>query len=187
MITGTVKASTVWDSRAQEKSGRQWITKCGACFVVSASAILIATAAMKLYGATSGAGTEAAAAYFDRGNRVVWFLSTRRLLMLTAILEIAVAMAAFRRRVRLDESLPLIAWISAVFLAYRLASWRLGAGGAPCGCLGFVGWPVTELFSKVALAWMLCGSLILLGVHLIRQAQVECASAKANVEQERSD
>jgi hypothetical protein len=145
---------------------QQSINRCGRYFVSSTSAILLMTAALKLYGATTGASTDAAAAYFDRADRVAWFLSTRQLLVLTALLEIVVAMAISWRRTRLDESLPLIAWISSVFLAYRLARWRLGAAGAPCGCLGLLAWPGTELLSKLALAWMLCGSLILIGLQL---------------------
>lgn len=134
-------------------------------FVASVSIILITTGILKLEASTAAASSSAAIAYLDRADDVIGFLSTRRLLMLAGILELVVVTVIVWRRKHLDETLSLIVWTGSIFLAYRIARWWLGAAGVPCGCLGLLARQDAELFSKIALAWMLCGGCVLLVLH----------------------
>ena len=129
---------------------RQW-------FVRIAMGALIATALLKLVSVGSEArGLGASDPLFD-------FLSTRQVLLLAAMFELAVAAALFMNR-NLVTRCGLLLWISAVFVAYRVGLAAVGFEGH-CPCLGTLnyGLPISPaVMDRLALGllvFLVAGSL----------------------------
>jgi hypothetical protein len=105
-------------------------------YLVGAGTILLLTAVLKLptvLGEAPWLGTK---------DAIVQFLSRRQTLFAAAVLEIAVATLALRAVKRDDASSKgqacgAIAWLSALFLTYRLGL-QLTGSTASCHCLGTV-------------------------------------------------
>jgi len=132
--------------------------------------LLLATAALKLFASVS----PIAGAFLDGSDEVVWFVSKRQLMMLTGLIELGIVLLIVWGPQSKEGSVLVIAWLGLAFLAYRVAGRLLGATGS-CGCLGAFAEPLAGVLSKIALAWMLGGSVILLSLHfpLRRQANGE--------------
>ena len=126
-------------------------------FARIAMGVLVATALLKLVSVASEArGLGAADPLFD-------FLTTRRVLLLAAMFELAVAAALFMNRNLLTRC-GLLLWISAVFVAYRIGLVAVGFDGH-CPCLGTLnyGLPISpSVADRVALGllvFLVSGSL----------------------------
>jgi hypothetical protein len=92
----------------------------------------------------------------------ILFIRYRHVLLLVATAELMVAGACFLCK-RLVLQAGLVAWLSLMFVAYRLARWWIGFPG-PCICLGripdaFHIKPATaDLGIKCVLVYLICGS-----------------------------
>lgn len=129
-------------------------------FSLSVGGALWVTAVLKL------SAVAAAIPELDSPDPVFGVLTTRQILLLAAVLEVAVG----RQLLRWQEdprALGLIAWLVIAFLAYRGAAWFNGWRG-PCHCLGgrygwayFVPVYLQDGLTKLLLLWMLFGTGIL--------------------------
>ena len=138
------------DRDESKRFARDW-------FVRIAMGALIATALLKLISVGSEARVLGASdPLFD-------FLSTRQVLLLAAMFELAVASAIFMNRNLLTRC-GLLLWISAVFVAYRIGLAAVGFDGH-CPCLGALnyGLPISpDVMDRLALGllvFMVAGSL----------------------------
>jgi hypothetical protein len=107
------------------KAIRQWQK----AFLYSVVAILVVTAAAKLYSATGSLRI------LDRADPLL-MLSNRQVFLLVGLIELAVAGYLLWGRV---ASLKLLstAWLGTMFAVYRVGLWWTGPHGS-CGCLGTV-------------------------------------------------
>jgi len=94
----------------------------------------------------------------------------RSTLLVAGMLEVVVAVFLLVQR-RAILSLAAIAWLSTLFVLYRVGLWSMDFH-APCRCLGGAAdWlgiapEHVSTFSLVTLAYFMCGSYALLG-HLL--------------------
>jgi hypothetical protein len=124
--------------------------------------ILLLTAFLKLL-AVSSQGLS-----LDQSDPVFRLISQRRLALLAAVLEAIVALCLLRQ-LCLGHAVELIAWLGCVFVLYRGGAYTAGWRG-PCLCFGgrtaaaavFTSW-AADWLAKIVLAWMLGGSLLILG------------------------
>jgi hypothetical protein len=107
-------------------------------------------------------------------------LSQRELLSGVGLIEIAVAAFLLFARVDLVAKLAVIAWISSLFVLYRVGLSLIGYHG-PCSCLGRFGQslPISEASLKTALLLLLAylwigsvGNLVLLRFKIRSTAKV---------------
>lgn len=142
-------------------------------FIPSVCVLLFVTGALKLFAALSApASAGSAPGPLDSMDAVVWFVSQRQLLGITSQIEFAAGLGLLLRRSSAPLSLLAIGSIGAIFLSYRVAKALIGVTGAGCGCLGLLASPWYEFTAKCILAWMLCGSGLLLFMH--RHIRSEC-------------
>jgi hypothetical protein len=126
-------------------------------FLVSVAMILLVTAILKIHASVMPTTSD----YLDRSDEVVMFLSHRQLLLCAGWMELAIAVLLIRSPLSEALRLKLVIWVSAAFMAYRLARWT-GHVTSPCGCLGFLASIDADWMAKTAIAWMLGGSTLLL-------------------------
>jgi|SRR5581483_1363765 len=136
-------------------------------YIKTVVVILLATAALKMYGSTMPSTSN----YLDKDDEVMGILSHRQLLLVAALLEIGVVGLLLRPHLAVRQALQCVAWVGCVFAAYRLARWMVHAN-APCGCLGVLVSPSAVFISKCALGWVLGGSISLLLMLRRGQASV---------------
>jgi hypothetical protein len=134
-------------------------------FARSAVAILLITAVLKLVAATGEARILAQA------DPLLTFLSYREIMVMASILELAVVGLILRESGRFRQ-VALVAWISTVFLAYRLGLWWIGHEGS-CPCLGNVTRSIglspamEDLGVKILLGYLVLGSYVLVIWQLV--------------------
>ena len=91
------------------------------------------------------------------------------LFVCAAVLEVCVAVVSFIRPV--SDGLLAVAWLSTVFLTYRVGLWWIG-WKKPCSCLGnltdalHISPQLADNIMKGLLAFMFIGSVSLLATHL---------------------
>lgn len=130
-------------------------------FLTSCGVILTVTAFAKLVSVTGEVKVLA------RPDPVFVFLTFRQLFFLVGVLELSVAAVIFSPTPRVVNKLTLVAWISSVFLAYRIGLWAMGYKGE-CNCLGHLtDWlgvapGIADAGMKTILAYLLLGSVALL-------------------------
>lgn len=130
-------------------------------FVRSVELILLLTACLKYIAVSSESLS------LSQPDPVLPFLSQRQIALMAAVLETGVAFVLLSRRC-LGHEIKLILWLVSVFILYRAAAYTAGWRG-PCLCLGpsggamfvFSSW-TGDWLAKLALLWMLAGSLLLL-------------------------
>jgi hypothetical protein len=133
-------------------------------FLKAAMTLLIITASAKLLMVLGEARILGSA------DPLISFLSNRQVLFLVGALELWVAYMIYRSPGAL-LSLSLVAWLSTLFLLYRVGLWGTGFQGT-CGCLGNLAEmlgvkPATlDLVVKTMLAYLLVGSYFFLGRSL---------------------
>jgi hypothetical protein len=129
-------------------------------FFASALLILALTALSK------GIGASGDVRILSHPDPLLSLLTNRQTMLLAVVLEVAIVGLVLRER-EIVRKAAFIAWISTVFLAYRIGLWSTG-NTASCGCLGNVTdtlgiAPTTaDLVSGAMLAYMLIGSYAIL-------------------------
>src|SRR5262245_5742678 len=101
--------------------------RCPSLFNMSVCAILLITAAAKLYAASGKTGI------LDRSDALL-LLSNRNAMLLAALLEVSVCAVLIFARSDFTKAAAVF-WMSSCFLAYRVATYLLHVP-APCPCLG---------------------------------------------------
>ncbi len=139
----------------KEKIKLRWLQM----FQGSAAVVLGLTAVCKLV----SVGGEAR--ILGVADPIFYFLTTRQLLLITATIEMIVALYLLKGAHSITKS-SLILWLATAFIAYRVGLWLMHYKG--CACLGTVSqWlpvsPATvDLLMKVVLAYLTLGSAICL-------------------------
>jgi hypothetical protein len=139
---------------------RGWDEKLTRWFVVSAVIVLALTALAK------GIAASGDARILSHPAPLLGLLTNRQTMLIAVVLEVLVIGLVLRER-EIVRKAAFIAWISTVFLAYRIGLWSTG-NTASCGCLGNVTdtlgiAPTTaDLVSGAMLAYMLIGSYAIL-------------------------
>jgi hypothetical protein len=129
-------------------------------FLLSVGLILAVTALGKL----AGVFTDVPA--LSEPEPLLTFVTNRQIILLAAILELAILACLFSKRLHLTIKLLSVAWISTVFLAYRLSLWSIGYHGT-CGCLGHITEALgisadrVDLSMKLLLFYLVIGSYFL--------------------------
>lgn len=124
-------------------------------FLLSAGLLLTITAIAKLI------ATSASVPLLNASDPIL-LIRYRHLLLLVAVAELAVAATCFLCE-RFELQARLVAWLSVIFVAYRLGRWWMAFPG-PCICLGripdaFHIKPATaDLGMKYVLSYLICGS-----------------------------
>ena len=128
-------------------------------FILSAGVILALTGAAKLW---SALGSARVLGLVDPITGITF----RQLFVGVGMAEIIIALVCFRSR-RPIPALALVAWLSTVFLIYRLGLWWMGWHG-PCSCLGnltdalHISPQAADNIMKAVLAYLLVSSYTLL-------------------------
>jgi hypothetical protein len=134
---------------------RGWDEKLTRWFVVSAVIVLALTAVAK------GIGASGDARILSHPDPLLGMFTNRQTMLLAIGLEVLVIGLVLRER-EIVRKAAFIAWISTVFVAYRVGLWSIGYKGS-CGCLGNVTdtlgiAPTTaDLVSGAMLAYLLVG------------------------------
>jgi hypothetical protein len=129
-------------------------------FLMSAVLILAATALAK------GIGASGDVRILSHSDPLLGLLTNRQTMLLAVVLEVLVIVLVVRER-EIVRKTGFIAWISTVFIAYRVGLWSIGYKGS-CGCLGSVtnslgiAPSTADLVSGAMLAYMLIGSYAIL-------------------------
>lgn len=97
-------------------------------FLASAAGVLVITAGVKLVGSARSVP------YLGLDDPLVPFITNRTVMVLSAIMELAVASLMIVRRAE-PLRLPSIAWLATLFFSYRIGLWLINYNG-PCPCLG---------------------------------------------------
>jgi len=119
-------------------------------YLISTAAILLITGLLKLISATQGFG------YLTLTNPVFGFLSNRHLVLISAAVEVAVALFICRRTSA--EGLTAVAWLAMLLITYRIGLFIINYQG-PCLCLGWsLAWTglsksFERLIAGVILTW----------------------------------
>jgi hypothetical protein len=137
-------------------------------FVRIALGILVITAILKLVSVASEARVLGAS------DPLLDFLTTRQVLLLAAVFELAVVAAIFVNRNMLTRC-GLLLWISAVFVAYRVGLAAVGFEGY-CPCLGALnyGLPMSPAGADrlaLGLLFFLVGGSLWCGWSAIRESR----------------
>jgi len=146
--------SWFWDEQS-DKSVARW-------FFLSAAAILAVTGVAKLW--TALASTKVLAVI----DPIVG-IQFRHLMMATGAIELTIALVCLFSK-RTELSTLLVAWLSTVFLVYRLGLWWLD-WKTPCSCLGtltdalHIHPHTADNIMKIVLAYLLIGSYGLIFWH----------------------
>jgi hypothetical protein len=127
-----------------------------------ATAVLV----LALTAVTKGIGAAGEARILAQPDPLLGMLTNRQVLLLAAVLELLVIGLVVGERHRVRKA-AILAWISSVFLAYRVGLQQIGYHGS-CGCLGNITdtlgiAPATaDLVSGGMLAYLLIGSYSIL-------------------------
>jgi hypothetical protein len=129
-------------------------------FCATAVVILAATALVK------GVGASGDARILSHADPLLGLLTNRQTKLLAVVLELGIIGLVLRERATVRKA-AFIAWISTVFLTYRVGLWSIGYKGS-CGCLGNVTdtlgvAPATgDLVTGAMLAYLVIGSYAIL-------------------------
>lgn len=102
---------------------------------------------------------------------VLFFLSARQTLFLAAVVELAVAVAVARRKTNTGGATT-VAWLSCVFVTYRVGLFTT-TGGQECNCLGTIsawvggGERMWEYASMVLLAYLALPAVCILATNRV--------------------
>jgi hypothetical protein len=124
-------------------------------FIKSTAVILFGTAMAKVISSFGGA-------HILEGPDPVFGIPIRALFIITAVIEIGVALVCIRGRL-LSLKIGLILWLSTVFVFYRVGLWVVGYD-KPCPCLGnitdalHIPPQIADTAMKIILAYLLIGS-----------------------------
>lgn len=136
-------------------------------FIVTAGVMLTITALAKLV------STYQTVAYLNLRDPLFDFLTNRQLLSGAAAVELLVVLLLVWGKNE-QKCLALIAWISSMFLLYRVSVHLVKASGSiPCPCLGnAAAWLHLDWTIKAMLAYLLVGSFgLLISLHLFKKKE----------------
>jgi hypothetical protein len=128
---------------------------------IAGTVLVLAVTGFAKVGASFGG-----ARILEEPDPLVLVLSNRQVMLLAAAME-AIVIGLLLREVSVHRRVVLIAWISSVFLAYRVGLWGIGYGGS-CSCLGHltdalgISTETADLASKLILGYLLLGSYTVL-------------------------
>ena len=146
-------------TRSSFTSMLSFAIKCSRCFIVSVICILIATCSLKIL--------TVAAAWNELSSRdpLFSFLSNRELLIIVSVLELSLVVFLAKCRNTFLSAFA-IAWISSLFLCYRIGLLMIGYTGG-CSCTGGAeSWVAIitanhlDVTLKIALGYMTVGSCL---------------------------
>jgi hypothetical protein len=144
-----------------ERSRPNWAARIASTFIVSVAALLMLTGLLKLVTVVQRS------AYLDLADPLFEFtgvLSVRSTLLLAGMMEVVVAVFLLGQRQPFVR-LAAIAWMSTLFVLYRVGLWAIGFHG-PCRCLGGaadwlgIGPEYVNTLSLVTLAYFTAGSYV---------------------------
>jgi hypothetical protein len=150
------------------------MTKREQFFIRSAGFLLMFTGIAKLVSALGKAG-------FLLEHEPITGISFTHLLVVAGILEVLIAFVCFFAT-RPKLSAQLVAWVSSVFLVYRIGLWWMN-WQRPCHCLGnltdalHISPQVADIGMKIVLAYLLIGSYATLFSAWWHKPQIALASA----------
>jgi hypothetical protein len=147
-------------------------------FLLTVAVILGITALGKL------AGVAADVPVLSEPDSLLAFLTNRQIILLAAVLELAVLACFFSKRLDITIKLLSVAWISTVFLIYRLGLWSVGYSGS-CSCLGLISEALglspakIDLGMRIMLYYLVGGSYSICALLLRNRIQETAASGKS--------